>query len=349
MTKVFLIFVVILSWYLAGVIHSFSLMMYSICIVIFMFSMYIITRIYKKNIEFAFDSEYMSVLKENEYPVRINVKNSSGMPISRIRLDIKVMYGFYGNKTSYVSKYRVYGGCRHKKDVIQFMLNMPYSGPACVYISNIYLYDYSGVFRVKLNPDTYMNITVLPDIRSGRKSIETLINESDSTQELYINKVGNSINDIRQIREYQMGDSYRHIHWNLSARTGNLLVKEFSQETDIEMNVVLEVSLDVINDYKKMGVFYDKLADETVKLLGDNNVINIMWYNYEYDSFVKYPVRKKVDCEDVLYELFLYHEKYRQDDNRKSLNKTIPYEYSKTNIVRINTALEVFINGVKIS
>jgi uncharacterized protein (DUF58 family) len=35
--------------------------------------------------------------------------------------------------------------------------------------------------------------------------------------------------DPRGIREYQVGDSLRHVHWRSSARTGRLLVKERSE------------------------------------------------------------------------------------------------------------------------
>ena len=40
-----------------------------------------------------------------------------------------------------------------------------------------------------------------------------------------------SQNDHYQIREYVQGDQKRRIHWNLSARTETLLVKEYPPES----------------------------------------------------------------------------------------------------------------------
>lgn len=77
---------------------------------------------------------------------------------------------------------------------------------------------------------------------------------------MYINRKGSSHDDIRQIREYQTGDSYRHIHWNLSSRTGDLLIKEFCGQVDREILVLLDTLPDDINNIERMSSFYDKTA-----------------------------------------------------------------------------------------
>ena len=40
---------------------------------------------------------------------------------------------------------------------------------------------------------------------------------------------GNNYGEIRQIREYRPGDPVRNIHWNQTARTGQLWVKEYEE------------------------------------------------------------------------------------------------------------------------
>lgn len=345
MSKVLLIFFVIISWYIAGMVHSSALMLYAVCLTIFMFAMHIITKIYKKNVSFAFDSDYMGVVEGRDCSVKININNNSGIPISKIRLDIEVTYGFNGNKTEYILKNKIYGSCHRKKDSMKFTIRMPYAGPACIYIKRVYFYDYTGTFRRKMKADNYMNIAVLPYIDDGSTNIEYLAAVSDTSQDLYVNRAGNSVDDIRQIREYQTGDSYRHIHWNLSAKTGSLLVKEFSQETDIEVNVFAKVYINDFDDYKKMGDFYDRLANETMWLVSDKSIINLLWYDYEYDTFIKHRVDSRKDCEDALYALFLYHEKCRVNNKKTSMNKEIPFAYKEGNIVIVDTNLEVTVNG----
>ena len=207
MSKVLLIFFVVISWYVAGMVHSFALMLYAVCLTSFMLAMHFVTSIYKKRVSFAFASDYASAVEGRDYLVRVNINNNHGLPVSKIRLDIEVSYGFNGNKTKCMLTKKIYGSCHKKKDSINFTIRMPYAGPACVYIKRVYFYDYTGVFRRKAVTDSHMNIAVLPYIEDGSIYMEYAASAAEASQDLYVNRSGNSVDDIRQIREYQTGDS----------------------------------------------------------------------------------------------------------------------------------------------
>ena len=93
MSKVLLIFFVVISWYVAGMVHSFALMLYAVCLTFFMLAMHFVTSIYKKRVSFAFASDYASAVEGRDYLVRVNINNNHGLPVSKIRLDIEVSYG----------------------------------------------------------------------------------------------------------------------------------------------------------------------------------------------------------------------------------------------------------------
>jgi len=48
--------------------------------------------------------------------------------------------------------------------------------------------------------------------------------------------------DFDQIREYQMGDDVRFIDWNSSAKTGKLLVKQYIEERNRTVIIVVDIS-----------------------------------------------------------------------------------------------------------
>jgi uncharacterized protein (DUF58 family) len=50
--------------------------------------------------------------------------------------------------------------------------------------------------------------------------------------------------DFLQVREYQLGDSMRHIHWASTARAGSLMVREFEQEVPRRVGVLIDTSAD---------------------------------------------------------------------------------------------------------
>ena len=49
--------------------------------------------------------------------------------------------------------------------------------------------------------------------------------------------------DLHALRDYRPTDSARHVHWKASARTGTLLVREFSREDDRRVLLVFDPSL----------------------------------------------------------------------------------------------------------
>lgn len=52
--------------------------------------------------------------------------------------------------------------------------------------------------------------------------------------------------DLRQIREYVVGDEVRHVHWKAMARTGTLMVREYADPAQPRFTVVLENRLGVL-------------------------------------------------------------------------------------------------------
>ena len=51
-------------------------------------------------------------------------------------------------------------------------------------------------------------------------------------EEISLQRPGESDQEIRQIREYRPGDARRFIHWNQSARTGDLWIKEYERQEE---------------------------------------------------------------------------------------------------------------------
>jgi uncharacterized protein (DUF58 family) len=48
--------------------------------------------------------------------------------------------------------------------------------------------------------------------------------------------------DLLGVRDYRPGDSLRHVHWRSTARRGKLVVKEFADEEELSLTVVLDLS-----------------------------------------------------------------------------------------------------------
>jgi uncharacterized protein (DUF58 family) len=73
------------------------------------------------------------------------------------------------------------------------------------------------------------------EIRTKRIMRSTLMGDSRSAQK------GSGF-EFNQIREYQMGDDVRFIDWRASARSNKLLVKEYIEERNRTIMILLDVS-----------------------------------------------------------------------------------------------------------
>ena len=306
MTGVFLIIILAVVWYVAGIFHSFALMLYVAVNLLLIAGMYILTRIYKRNVAFDFDVNLAEGLKNSGCQLRINVSNKTGIPITKIRLSV----------------------------------SLPYCGMADVKIVKAKVYDYTGLFYCTIKPLSIMNILIFPEVESSIYEGAFSQYESNNNIELYINRKGSSHDDIRQIREYQTGDSYRHIHWNLSSRTGDLLIKEFCGQVDREILVLLDTLPDDINNIERMSSFYDKTAMLVMGFIQDDTKVSVLWNDLNSGALCKQTVSDYDDLKNVYYILYRLHYNCRNNDTDISREYSLG-EYIDKNIIKIDTSSDV--------
>lgn len=77
-------------------------------------------------------------------------------------------------------------------------------------------------------------VTWLPDLASAAKPLQASVVQA---------RKGTG-QDFIGIREYQLGDSLRHVHWPSTARHGSLMVREFEQELPRRLGVIIDTSGD---------------------------------------------------------------------------------------------------------
>ena len=98
------------------------------------------------------------------------------------------------------------------------------------------------------------------------------------------NSKGNDPADTFDIKDYEQGDSYKAIHWKLSSKTGNLMVREFG--LPIENNLLLLVDKNIENMSPEAA---DRLAEYVTSLssslLAKEVNHTIGWYNVTDNDF----------------------------------------------------------------
>ncbi len=93
-------------------------------------------------------------------------------------------------------------------------------------IKCFYVYDFFRIWRLRVDVEEYHNVLVLP--RRCQLNAEGSVARSDMAQAVTQTPFCYDRSEVRDVREYRLGDAIRDVHWKLSSKAEELLVRDFS-------------------------------------------------------------------------------------------------------------------------
>ena len=128
--------------------------------------------------------------------------------------------------------------------------------------------------------------------------------------------------EFSEVREYSAGDDARRIDWNVSARYNDLFVKEFVEEKELNVYVIIDMSASndfgFIKSKKELG--FEVAASLMFSALKNNDRVGMGLFTNSLEKFV--PARKgKKHMMQILQELLDYNPKNTNTDILKSLSE----------------------------
>ena len=132
-------------------------------------------------------------------------------------------------------------GMKYSKKEHQYTAT--YCGEVTFSYENIYLYDVFGFCRVSLHQNQKYHMIVYP----SKIEMNLLYNELSKPYEngllQYQYRKGLDMSEIYDLKTYYPGDDIRHVHWKLSAKTGEVLLKEGSHNSSFETVLLVDIGL----------------------------------------------------------------------------------------------------------
>jgi uncharacterized protein (DUF58 family) len=145
-----------------------------------------------------------------------------------------------------------------------FTINCRLTGIFDVGIKSIEIYDLLGIFKFtkklkqKLEVTTFPRFLSIDDLNAEQSAG---FNKATSKKAVYTDPLS-----IADIRKYSEGDSFRSVHWKLSAKKNELLVKENEKTTDDLALIVVDLYSLEKNREKRL-ILRDQILEYTVSLL----------------------------------------------------------------------------------
>jgi len=316
MRKLFFILLCLFTCYLAGMYRYLPLMVLAQLELVFFVVSFFVACYFRKSLSMEVLRHSDSVEKSMQYICSVRMVNKGKLPVNSFR--VRLVYG-YGHEPRMALRH-IYGGCECGENLLQFEISGQYCGMIHLKMNRLRVYDYLSLFSasVKLNEEIW--IAVFPQEKALSIALASLcFQESNLPREQVVGQGEEAHNEIRQFREYRTGDSKRYIHWNQSARMGQLWVKEYERETDYRIRLFLRLENMGKTKASVLDCFYELLSAVLLGLLGKAAAVRVSWYDGGQKSFVHTEVADAKQCREIL--LMLYRTQWTEwdEEDRKAL------------------------------
>lgn len=190
-----------------------------------------------------------------------------------------------------------------KKDVCWCEFETEMCGNVEFELESVRIYDPLGFFYINIQCRMNSTIRVMPEFSLMPVEITRRTREFQAEAEEYSGeRRGDDPNEAYQIREYRMQDSLRDIHWKLSAREEELMVRE----RGFPLGCVVLIRIDLCEGEQSVEGFSRLLstaASLSVTLAEQKCIHMAAWYEEETERVVKMRIRDEESACEFIWRL----------------------------------------------
>ncbi|MCL1822596.1 MAG: DUF58 domain-containing protein [Oscillospiraceae bacterium] len=215
------------------------------------------------------------VRKFEEYQIGLAIENHFILPVSPIRI-IGDFQSLAEQEADFSKKVMITGVSPFNTTVLGVPFCLPFRGEYNVRIYEVCVYDLLKLFKLSKKVNLNIRVIVLPREKIPHSTEKETETDSESPASKITSHRSNTFNSLREYRE---GDSIRSIHWKLSAKQDELIVKQQEQSVNNSAVIFSNFSEDFGEDRfmtRRMldAVIETSLAVTKAVLEEGNSVIN---------------------------------------------------------------------------
>jgi hypothetical protein len=250
---------------------------------------------------FKVDVEFVSVVhianKGQKIPISVQLNNPTIFPVPNL-----LIYLTYKNKyNSQVTKIKfAFSIDANTKTTVVCNLSSEYSGNLEISLRAIRIYDYFKMFSFRKKMEQDIKVAVLPFYYELTGN-EILSHSQRLVESDYYSAVngGDDPSEVFAIREYREGDRPQRIHWKLSSKLNQLMIKEFSDPLNCSILLFVDLS---IPEGENILFFMDALLECALSLSYSYLTEKLMHYFAWYDESLGTCIRLRITQEKDLFE-----------------------------------------------
>lgn len=299
--------IIVLDAFIMYAFHSYINLLLLVGLVLFPFySIYGVNKV-KQALQLKILLPEEPIEKGMEFYVRFILYNPTWFPLINATLRLTIENRFYKVEGRHYLNLPV----RARKDTeASYPVLMDYCGRFGVSVESIRLVDLLGIYEVSIPINESRECLVFP-IGEERNQEAGQMYMKGVTEAMESKEKGYDFSEVSGIREYIPGDKLQNIHWKLSVKKDELMVKERISVSAMQLNVLVELSN---NEEMQLEAILE-LADSITKAFVTQNLpFTIYYYSVNQGSLQDCYIGNAIERTQWL-EMLLYDQSYA-DDNR---------------------------------
>ena len=259
--------------------------------------------------------------KGKESLVKLVLTNSCLLPVNRLQALVVVKDVMRGRKKRYRMSFPVV-----PRGESEYIRSIFFSGTGNyeIYLRKLKLYDFTGILSWSIRIQKQGVVQVMPELHDVpvrlTQATKNFYGEADVYDE---NQPGHDKSELFQVREYRQGDRLQNVHWKLTAKQDELIVKEYSLPKACPVILFLSYRP---GKKKQLLYFLETVSSLSFSMMDAGCPHYIVWY----DEAASDVMRIRVDDEESLFYMIgvlmrvhwgrcredirqRYQDKYRQE------------------------------------
>lgn len=298
MKKVVFAFLLLGVYYVAGMYGSPALMVLFLTQLLLMTVMFFLAMYLKRSLTVTFAETLLFAEKGQTLVWNLKTWNKGRLPVSRFAVRFRIRSPGTGRGT----RKKIYGDSDCGEGMLSARYLPGHCGKLIFQAEKVRVYDYLSLFSGRKHLKDQMEVLVFPQRCVMKIHMEAGLPENEVSVDRNSFAAGNDYGEIRQIREYRPGDSVRHIHWNQTARSGQLWVKEYQEESGSRMHLFLDLREAPECSPAEMDAFYTALYALLSGLLECMAAVHVFWN--EAEGMSEAEIRDDAGCRELFARLY---------------------------------------------
>ena len=296
------VFLIIIMFCISIFCENYEMFFSTVFIVLLPIINFMLIKLSTKNITVGIDIKNIMIRKDESIIIETSINNKGILPVVMIEFEF-----ICENKLH--KKDRVINLSlpilRWGKQKCVFSIKSVYCGDIKIKLNSLKCLDYFGITAQKINKNFSKDVYILPNV-TEIKAIEINNALSGDVEGLEFSKIksGDDPSEVFDIRTYRPGDKLHSVHWKLSSRKKEIMVKEFSYPVNSNYSIIMDLSVENKNMSKYIDAVVEVVLDIILKV--QEQGINQQLIAFERNG--KYTYKDIIDAEatvlDIMYEMY---------------------------------------------